>query len=203
VRKKENSRKGLPPNPKTAKIWDAEWEVVWAIFKENRDKINVMKENWMKDETDTWEEQGIRANLRIDLALQDNPPNVDRYKKELEKLDENKINRLDEEKKITIGKSKVLVSRNNQNAKMDESLTTLIDIPSNDPVTRKEAINKEIDFIRKKWSEMNQKQLEKKLLIEKEVYENDKRFDLLKEEEKDLILTIALGDFKLKLRKND
>jgi hypothetical protein len=147
-----------------------------------------MKENWMKDETDTWEEQGTRANLGIDLALQNNPRDVDWYKKELEKLDAIKINRLEEEKKILVGKSKVLVSRSNQNIEMNESLKTLAEIPSDDPITRKEAINKEIDFIRKKWSEMNQKQLEKKLLIEIEVYENDKRFDLLKEEEKDLII---------------
>jgi hypothetical protein len=35
------------------------------------------------------------------------------------------------------------------------------------------------------------------------MYENDKKFEMFKEEEKDLILDIALGDFKLKLKKND
>jgi hypothetical protein len=56
MRKKINAKKGLPPDPKTARIWDAEWEVAWAIFKENRDKINAAKEKWMEGETDNWEE---------------------------------------------------------------------------------------------------------------------------------------------------
>jgi hypothetical protein len=105
-------------------------------------------------------------------------------KGKLKQLEEDKINRLREEQKTIIGKTKVLVSRNNQKVEMDDSLITSIEIPSDDPVIRKEAINKEIDFIRKKWSEMSQEQLEKKLLIENEVYENDKRFDHRKKKRK-------------------
>jgi hypothetical protein len=45
--------------------------------------------------------------------------------------------------------------------------------------------------------------LEKKLKLEKEMYDNDRKFEMFKEIEKDLILAIALGDFWLKLNKND
>jgi hypothetical protein len=38
--------------------------------------------------------------------------------------------------------------------------------------------------------------------LENEAYENDRRFEEFNDNGKDPILVIALGDFKLKLRKN-
>jgi hypothetical protein len=105
--------------------------------------------------------------------------------------------------KERLDNSKVIISRDNQEIIIEEALKTHEEIPSNDPVFRQEAINKETNFIRKKWSEMEQEQLEKKLKLEKEIYDNDCRFEMFKEIEKDLILAIALGDFRLKLNKND
>jgi hypothetical protein len=68
---------------------------------------------------------------------------------------------------------------------------------------RKEAISKEVQYIRKKWESMNSVQLEKKQKIEYECYTNDSKYEKFSEEEKDLILAIALGDFKMKLEKCD
>jgi hypothetical protein len=50
---------------------------------------------------------------------------------------------------------------------------------------------------------MNNVELEKKQKIEYECYANDSMFEKFSEEEKDLILAIALGDFRIKLEKGD
>jgi hypothetical protein len=60
---------------------------------------------------------------------------------------------------------------------------TRFEIPSTDPLVRREAISKEINFIRKKWSEMKQEQLEKKLKFEKETSDDHLRFEMFKEKE--------------------
>jgi hypothetical protein len=49
---------------------------------------------------------------------------------------------------------------------------------------------------------MNPVQLKKKQRLECEFYKNDPMFENFNDEEQDLILAIALGDFKLKLEKN-
>jgi hypothetical protein len=88
----------LPPNPKIAKEWDAEWEVTWAEFKKNREKIKEAKEKWMEGETDNWEEQYSRAMKIINMTLHNKRFWVN-YGDQLRKLDEMKITRLEEEKK--------------------------------------------------------------------------------------------------------
>jgi hypothetical protein len=68
---------------------------------------------------------------------------------------------------------------------------------------KRKAINKELIFICKKWDEACQENDKEKMKSEYDAYENDKRFEQCKEEGKDLMLAIGLGDFKLKLREND
>jgi hypothetical protein len=80
--------------------------------------------------------------------------------------------------------SKVILSRNNQDDIMEESLKVHMEIPSDDFVVRQDMINKEMDFIRKKWSEMNQSQLEKKMKLEKEMYDNDRSLKCSKKSKK-------------------
>jgi hypothetical protein len=55
----------------------------------------------------------------------------------------------------------VIINGNNQEITMEEVLKTHEEIPSNDPVIRQETINKEINFIPKKWREMEQEQVGK------------------------------------------
>jgi hypothetical protein len=70
-------------------------------------------------------------------------------------------------------------------------------------VKEKERIEKteELIFIRKKWRSMSQEKLKIKLKLEYEMNENDKKIEMFDEEEKDLIIAMALGDWRLKLKK--
>jgi hypothetical protein len=95
----------------------------------------------------------------------------------LKEFDEKKKLRIEADniqiEKERLDNSKVIIGRNNQEIIMEEALKTHEEIPSKDPVIRQEAINKDINFIRKKWSQMEQEQLEIKLKLEKEMYDND------------------------------
>jgi uncharacterized membrane-anchored protein len=42
-----------------------------AVFKGNKEKIKLEKEEWMKEETETWEEQYTLAKLKIRMAIDD------------------------------------------------------------------------------------------------------------------------------------
>jgi hypothetical protein len=48
---------------------------------------------------------------------------------------------------------------------------------------------------------MSQEERERKSRLKYEAYENDRKFEMFNEDERDLILAIALRDFKLKLEK--
>jgi hypothetical protein len=95
------------------------------------------------------------------------------------------------------------LNREYQETILDSRINDQVVIPSKDPIIRKEVIEKELDFIRRKWNKMEQENLDKKIMLKKEMSDNDKKFDSFKEIEKDMILAIALGNFKLKLEKND
>jgi hypothetical protein len=96
-----------------------------------------------------------------------------------------------------------MVDRGRKEAPMDEALRNFREIPSKDVNVRKEVINQELLFIRKKWDSMDQERLEEKLKLEYEMYQKENKFEMFRESEKDLILSIALGDFRLKLEKGD
>jgi hypothetical protein len=114
--------------------------------------------------TDTWEEKA-RIRLEKGRATTEDDWWKKYYEKALNKMNE-RINLGEEEKKKVkekerLEKKKIILSRGHQDIIIDEALKNFIDAQSTDPTVRKEAISKEIDFIRKKWSEMRQKQLEK------------------------------------------
>jgi hypothetical protein len=117
------------------------------------------------------------------------------------KLQEEKLKKVKEKERVD--KSMVRMDRNNQEAQMNEALMNFRIIRSSDTNVRKEEINKELLFIRKIWDSMSQDKVKEKRKLEYEMYENDRRFEMFNDNEKDLILAIALGDFKLKLEKGD
>jgi hypothetical protein len=49
---------------------------------------------------------------------------------------------------------------------------------------------------------MKNEKLQRKMKLEYKAYDKDKKFDNFSEEERDLILAVALGDFRIRLRKN-
>jgi hypothetical protein len=64
-------------------------------------------------------------------------------------------------------------------------------IESNDAAVRKEEIRKESMHIRKKWENMDQKQIERKLWLEYEAYQHNKRFEQFEDDEKDIIFAMS------------
>jgi hypothetical protein len=98
---------------------------------------------------------------------------------------------------------RILWGRDDTPLELNEIELGLKVIESNDPLVRKEATSKELDCIRKKWSELPEEMYQRKIEVERKFYERDKKFDNFSEDERDLILAMTLEDFKLKLQKND
>jgi hypothetical protein len=56
MKSKERKRLKLQSSKKETKLINEEWEEIWAVFKGNKEKIRIEKKEWVKGETDTWEE---------------------------------------------------------------------------------------------------------------------------------------------------
>jgi hypothetical protein len=107
-----------------------------------------------------WEE--VKRNL-------DNEWELTRAKKRLNIFRKRKKEINEEKRKVRLKekmeKTTVVLNREYQETITDQEINEHVIIPSTDPIVRKEAINKELEFIRKKWSEMEQEKLEKKLKL--------------------------------------
>jgi hypothetical protein len=172
---------------------DKELQENCTTSKEEKEK--QLEEKWIK------EEQDKRNNLLEQLIEK---KRIEIVFREINREYETELMKEMQKKELICNKhERILWGRDDTPLELSKIELGLKVIESNDPLVRKETISKELDFIRKKWSELPEEMYQRKIEVERKFYERDKKFDNFSEDERYLILATTLGDFKLKLQKND